>query len=319
MMVNVTLRQLRYLAALADTLNFSRAAAACHVSQPSLSAQIQQMEEALGARLVERTKHRVMLTQAGEEAVRRARDILARVEDLGRAMQAVGTPLAGPLRLGVIPTCGPFLLPRVLPRLRDAFPDLKLYLREDFTERLLDRLRAGDLDAAILALPIPESGLDAEALFTEPFLLALPPGHRLAARQQIAESDLAGQTLLLLEDGHCFRDQALEVCRLSGAREDQGFAATSLATLVEMVAGRLGLTLLPALAAPTLATNGQIKVKPLVDPVPSRTMALVWRRGAPHEGDLRKLAALLREHLPDGVSPAPVRRESQAAGVGAGD
>ncbi|WP_119677478.1 LysR substrate-binding domain-containing protein [Indioceanicola profundi] len=304
MTVNATLRQFRYLVALADTLNFSRAAAACHVSQPSLSAQIQQLETALGASLVERTKHRVLLTRAGEEAVRRARDILARVEDLGRAMQAVGSPLAGPLRLGVIPTCGPYFLPRVLPSLREAYPELKLYLREDFTERLLDRLRGGELDAALLALPLPESGLDCEPIFREPFLLAVPPGHRLAAKQQILESELTGQPLLLLEDGHCFREQALEVCRLSGAREDQGFAATSLATLAEMVAGRLGLTLLPALAAPVLAANGQIKVRPLVDPVPSRTMALVWRRGAPHEPDLRQLAGLLRDHLPDGVAAA---------------
>lgn len=304
MTVPVTLRQLRYLAAVADTLNFSRAAAACHVSQPSLSAQIQQMEAALGVSLVERTKHRVLLTPAGEEAVRRARDILARVEDLGRAMQAVGAPLSGPLRLGIIPSCGPYFLPRVLPGLRESFPELKLYLREDLTERLLDRLRSGDLDAAILALPVPESGLDCEPLFVEPFLLAVPPGHRLAAKQQITGRELKEQTLLLLEDGHCFRDQALDVCRLSGAREDQGFAATSLATLAEMVAGRLGLTLLPALAAPVLAAGGQIKVRPLTDPVPSRTMALVWRRGAPVEPDLRRLAVRLREALPEGVAEA---------------
>ncbi len=299
----ITLRQLRYLVAVADALHFGRAAAACNVSQPSLSAQIQQLEAALGAGLIERTKHRVLLTPEGEEAVRRARDILGLVDDLSQAIQASGRPLSGPLRIGVIPTIGPYLLPPVLPGLRAAYPDLKLYLREDLTHRLLDRLRGGDLDAAILALPVAEPALESAALYDEPFLVALPPGHRLATKPALTEGDLADQGLLLLEDGHCFRDQALEVCRLAGARDTDGFAATSLPTLVEMVAGRLGLTLLPALSVPVVAAAGQVKVRPFVTPVPTRRVGLVWRRGASREADLRRLAAHLAAHLPEGALP----------------
>lgn len=299
--VNITLRQLRYLVALADTLHFGRAASACHVSQPSLSAQIQQLEELLGTPLVERTKHRVLLTPAGEGAVERARAILGQVDDLSQAVRAAGRPLAGTLRLGVIPTSGPYLLPKVLPALREAYPDLKLYLREDLTDRLLDRLRAGELDLALLALPVVEPGVDMLPLYTETFLVAFPRGHRLDNADQVAEGELRDETLLLLEDGHCFRDQALDVCALSGAQAGDGFAATSLTTLVEMVAGGLGLTLLPALAAPTLAAGGQVSLRPFTAPAPSRTMALVWRKGSPRTADIRRLAAVIAAHLPDGA------------------
>ncbi|ACI97877.1 LysR substrate-binding domain-containing protein [Rhodospirillum centenum] len=294
-MTAITLRQLRYLVALADTLHFGRAAAACHVSQPSLSAQIQQLESLLGTALVERTKHRVLLTPAGKDTVRRARDVLAAVDDMSQMARAAGRPLCGALRLGVIPTIGPYLLPGVLPGLRRDYPDLRLYLREDLTERLLDRLRAGDLDAAVLALPVAEPGLETVDLFEEPFLVALPQNHPLSERTAVRQSDLSGEVLLLLEDGHCFRDQALDVCRLSGAREDPGFAATSLPTLVEMVAGGLGLTLLPARAAPLLTAAGQVVLRPFVAPVPVRRVGLVWRRGSVREADLQRLAGHLAE------------------------
>lgn len=300
---NITLRQLRYLVALAETLHFGRAAAACHVSQPSLSAQIQQLEEMLGAALVERTKHRVLLTPAGEDAVTRARLILGQVDDMSQAVRASGRPLSGSLRLGVIPTSGPYLLPRVLPALRAAYPDLKLYLREDMTERLLDRLRAGDLDAGLLALPVTEPGVELLPVYTEPFLVALPRGHRLDNAETVEQAELRDETLLLLEDGHCFRDQALDVCALSGAQAGNGFAATSLTTLVEMVAGGLGLTLLPALAVPSLTANDQVGLRRFAEPVPFRTMALVWRRGSPRSGDIRRLADIIVRHLPDGARP----------------
>jgi LysR family hydrogen peroxide-inducible transcriptional activator len=300
--VNITLRQLRYLVALADTLHFGRAAAACHVSQPSLSAQIQQLEDMLGASLVERTKHRVLLTPAGEDAVERARAILGQVDDLSQAVRASGRPLSGALRLGVIPTSGPYLLPRVLPPLREAYPELKLYLREDLTERLLDRLRAGELDMALLALPVVEPGVEVLPLYEETFLVALPRGHRLDNADAVAEGELQDESLLLLEDGHCFRDQALDVCALSGAQAGDGFAATSLPTLIEMVAGGLGLTLLPALAAPALAGNGQVGLRPFKAPAPHRTMALVWRKGSPRAADIRRLADLIARHLPEGAT-----------------
>lgn len=297
-MTAITLRQLRYLVALADTLHFGRAAAACHVSQPSLSAQIQQLESILGTPLVERTKHRVLLTPAGQDAVRRARAVLAAVDDMSQAVRAAGQPLSGALRLGVIPTIGPYLLPRVLPGLRRDYPDLRLYLREDLTERLLDRLRSGDLDAALLALPVAEPGLEMVDLFEEPFLVALPQNHPLAERAALRQSDLSGEILLLLEDGHCFRDQALDICHLSGARADPGFAATSLPTLVEMVAGGIGLTLLPAQAAPLLTAAGQVVVRPFAEPVPVRRVGLVWRRGSTRAADLQRLAGHLAQGVP---------------------
>ncbi|HYG90530.1 MAG TPA: LysR substrate-binding domain-containing protein [Azospirillum sp.] len=298
----VTLRQLRYLVAIADTLHFGRAAERCYVSQPSLSAQIQQLEDALGVQLVERTQRRVLLTPAGRDAVARARRILGEVSDLGASVRSAAAPLGGELRLGAIPTLAPYYLPRVLPELRRDHPDLKLFLREDLTGRLLDALRAGTLDALLLALPVEDSGLDHAAVFNEPFKVALPAGHRLTAKNALEEGDLAGEHLLLLEEGHCFRDQALAVCSLNGPPERDGFAGTSLNTLCEMVAGRLGITLLPTLAS-SRAPEG-VEMRPFADPEPARRIGLVWRKGSPRGAELQQLAAYLRKHLPEGVTTA---------------
>ena len=297
----VTLRQLRYLVAIADSLHFGRAAAACNVSQPSLSAQLQQLESALGMELVERTKRRVLLTPAGLEAVVRARRILGEVADLAASVRSAAAPLEGELRLGAIPTLAPYYLPRALPGLRRDYPNLKLYLREDQTERLLEALRTGRLDALLLALPVEETEFTAAPLFDEPFQVALPAGHPLTARRILQEEDLAGETLLLLEEGHCFREQALAVCAVARPREREGFAATSLHTLSEMVAGRLGVTLLPRLATER-APNG-VETRPFAEPEPSRRIGLVWRRGSPRESELRLLADALRHHAPEGVWP----------------
>lgn len=298
----VTLRQLRYLVAVADTLHFGRAASACHVSQPSLSTQIQQLEDALGVGLVERTQRRVLLTPAGREVVARARRILGEVSDLAAFARGAGVPLSGELRLGVIPTLAPYYLPGVLPALRRDHPDLKLLLREDLTGRLLDMLRAGRLDALILALPVEDPGLETAPLFDEPFHVAMPAGHPLAAHPTVTERDLQGERLLLLEDGHCFRDQALAVCGFDAAGgERDGFAGTSLNTLCEMVAGRIGVTLLPALAAARAPAG--VDTRPFAAPAPSRRMGLVWRRGSPRDGELTLLADYLRAHVPPGVTP----------------
>ena len=299
----VTLRQLRYLVAVADTLHFGRAASACHVSQPSLSAQIQQLEDALDVALVERTQRRVLLTPAGREVVARARRILGDVSDLAAFARGAGAPLSGEMRLGVIPTLAPYYLPGVLPCLRAAHPDLKLLLREDQTGRLLDMLRAGRLDALILALPADDPGLESVPLFDESFLVALPAGHPLAGRETLSEESLLGDRLLLLDEGHRLRDQALAVCGFDArGGERDGFAGTSLNTLCEMVAGRIGITLLPALAA-ARAPQG-VETRPFADPAPSRRMGLVWRRGSPRDGELRLLAECLRTHAPPGVTPA---------------
>ncbi|UEM04400.1 LysR family transcriptional regulator [Skermanella rosea] len=300
----VTLKHLRYLVAVADTLHFGRAADAANISQPSLSAQIQQLEEALGTQLVERTKRRVMLTPIGTEVAERARRILAEVRDLADSVQGVAAPLAGDLRLGVIPTVGPYLLPRVLPSLRRTYPDLRLYLREDQTGRLVERLKGGDLDTLMLAMPVAEPSFEAEPLFDETFVVALPAGHRLAARNQVSESDLADEQVLLLEDGHCFRDQALAVCGDARARDRESFAATSLDTLREMVASRIGITLLPALSVTgASAPNGSVEIRPFAPPCPSRRVALVWRREAARGREFKELAQFLRDNLPLGAEP----------------
>lgn len=299
----VTLRQLRYLVAVADTLHFGRAAAACHVSQPSLSTQIQQLEEALGASLIERTHRRVLLTPAGKDAAARARRILGELNDLAAAARAAAAPLGGELRLGAIPTLAPYYLPHVLPGLRQAHPDLRLFLREDLTGRLLDSLRAGQLDALLLALPTEEPGLEASALFDEPFLVAVPDGHPLAAAATVTEADLADERLLLLEDGHCLRDQALAVCHSLRPSERSGFAGTSLATLTEMVAGRVGVTLLPALATARLPAG--VTVRPFAPLSPTRRIGLVWRRGNPRDQELLLLSRHLKQLLPDTVLALP--------------
>ncbi|PWC56967.1 LysR substrate-binding domain-containing protein [Azospirillum sp. TSO22-1] len=298
----VTLRQLRYLVSVADTLHFGRAAERCHVSQPSLSAQIQQLEDVLGVQLVERTQRRVLLTPAGRDAVTRARRILGEMSDLAAAARSAATPLGGELRLGAIPTLAPYYLPRVLPDLRHDHPDLKLFLREDLTGRLLDLLKAGALDAVLLALPVDEPGLEHAAVFDEPFAVALPAGHPLAARPALTERDLGGERLLLLEEGHCFRDQALAVCHRAGGPDRDGFSGTSLATLCEMVAGRIGVTLLPELAR-ARAPEG-VETRPFAEPRPARRLGLAWRKGSPRGAELQQLAAYLRRHLPDGVAAA---------------
>lgn len=299
----ITLKQLRYLVALADTKHFGRAAAHCHVSQPSLSTQIQQLEECLGVQLFERSRRRVLSTQTGEALVEKARRVLAELDVLVETAQASGKPLAGEFRLGVIPTLGPYFLPHVTAALRKAFPDLRLYLREDLTDRLLDWLERGRLEAALLAVPVERSRIVGAELFDEPFLLATPNGHALSQRCTVDYGDIGGETLLLLEDGHCLRDQALEVCRATEHRHDDVFAATSLETLRAMVAGGLGVTLLPALAAAASGTETGVALTRFSDPQPFRRIGLVWRESSARAGDANLLADFLTTHLPHGVNP----------------
>ena len=299
----ITLKQLRYLVALADKRHFGRAAAHCHVSQPSLSAQIQQLEKCLGVQLFERSRRRVLSTQAGEALIEKARRVLAELDGLVAAARASGKPLTGEFRLGVIPTLGPYFLPHVTAGLRDAFPDLRLYLREDLTDRLLDWLERGRLEAALLAVPVQRSRIAEAELFDEPFLLATPNGHALSQRKTVDYDDIVSETLLLLEDGHCLRDQALEVCRATEHRHDDGFAATSLETLRAMVAGGLGVTLLPALAAAASGAQAGVALTRFGEPEPFRRIGLVWRESAARAADAGLLADFLATHLPPCVVP----------------
>ena len=298
----MNLRDLRYLIALAELRHFGKAAEACFVSQPTLSTQIRKLEEELGVVLVERAPRKLMLTAAGQDVVLRARRIVAEVEQMKESARRSRDPEAGSLRLGVFPTLGPYLLPHVVPQLRERFPQLELLLVEEKSDVLLARLREGKLDATLLALPLHDDQLHAEWLFDEPFVLAAPRQHALASRTSLAMAELSDETLLLLEDGHCLREQALDVCRLTGAQERTGFRATSLETLRQMVAAGVGVTLLPALSvhAPIVQPDN-IRLVPFTAPAPSRQIALVWRKSSALDAFLRTLAdtvgALARAQL----------------------
>jgi LysR family hydrogen peroxide-inducible transcriptional activator len=307
MMPPMNLRDLRYLVALADLRHFGRAAEACHVSQPTLSTQLKKLEDELGVQLVERAPRKVMLTAVGSDIVLRARRVLADVEQMRESARRTADPEAGRVRLGLFPTLAPYLLPHVVPKIHARFPRLELLLVEEKTEALLTQLKDGRLDAAILALPLHEDWLQIERLFEEPFLLAVPQNHELAGHDGLKLTELSKQHLLLLEDGHCLRDQALAVCAMAGAGEKDGFRATSLETLRQMVAAGVGITLLPTLAVkPPVPVSENIALVPFRNPPPSRKLALVWRRSSALSEFLRKLAATLRD-LPEGLLGTPVK------------
>lgn len=303
----MNLRDLRYLVALAEHGHFGRAAESCFVSQPTLSTQIRKLEEELGVTLVERTPRKVLFTEAGRAVVERARTVLDEADKLRAVARRSQDPEARTVRLGIFPTLGPYLLPHVLPKVAKRFPRLELLLVEEKTEEILARLRDGRLDAVIVALPVPAEGLHTEFLFEEPFVLALPPGHKLGSRRSVALPDLADQDLLLLEDGHCLREQALEVCHLAGAGERSGFRATSLETLRHMVAAGVGLTLLPVLATkPPSAHAKDVRLVRFRNPAPSRRIAILWRTSSSLGELLEKLAQAFRE-LPPALLKAETR------------
>ncbi len=285
-----TLRQLQYAVAVADSLSFRKAAEHCHVSQPSLSTQLAQMEEALGVRLFERNRRRVLVTAAGRDIIERARRILRDTDDLVEVARRAGDPLAGALRIGVIPTISSYLLPRLTAALRKAYPSLTVYWVEDKTEVLVDSLDAGTLDAALVALEADLGDVDHAVIGPDPFVLALPAGHPLGAKRSPAKvSELEDVSVLLLDDGHCFRDQALAYCAGANTHELE-FRATSLSTLAQMVAGGAGVTLLPELAVATESKRADLSIRPFARPAPKRTIALVWRKRSPLAPALRDLA-----------------------------
>lgn len=299
-----SLRQLQYAVAVADARSFSEAAARCHVSQPSLSAQIAQLEEGLGTRLFERDRRRVLLTKAGEQILERARLVLRETDDLVDLAQRSTDPLASTIRLGVIPTLSPYLIPCIRPALRRAYPELTLLWVEDKTEVLLAKLAAGELDGALLAVEADIGDVEREIVGYDPFVLAAPAGHPLMDRPSpVKLSELESENVLLLDDGHCFRDQALAVCSSAKAQELE-FRATSLPTLAQMVADGAGITLLPQLAVATEVRRARLSVRPFAAPVPGRTIALVWRRRCPLGAALRQIASTAREAYA-ALPPAP--------------
>ena len=294
-----TLRQLHYLKLLAEHRSFVRAAEAAHVTQPTLSSGIQELERTLGAAVVDRARSGVILTAVGEEALRRALLILNEAEELVEAAKNAGQPLTGRFRLGVIPTVAPFLLPRVLPVLRARFPKLRLFLREDLTQRLIASLRAGQLDAALIALPFDLHGLDWAHVSDDELLAAMPAGHPLAKLKSADPAQLAREDLILLEDGHCLRDHALAACGLKPpktAAGEEGFAATSLPTLVQMVSSGLGVTFLPAMAvAAGLTDPASVATRPIAPAHASREIVVAWRAGSNRAAEGRLMAEALRE------------------------
>lgn len=284
----MNLRDLKYLTAIAEHQHFGKAADACFVSQPTLSMQIKKLEETLGVTLIERTNKSVLFTEIGNAIVAQAQQVLHQAESLKEMARLASNPFSGTLHMGIIPTLAPYLCPRIVPQLAEQFPDLTLCLVEEKTESLMQKLAQGKVDAAILALPLEEDGFITETLFEEKFLLATPLNHPLSKRKKITLSDLENESLLLLDDGHCFRDQALAVCQRVNATESTQFKATSLETLRYMVASHAGITLMPALSC---RENDGVCYREFHGVQPSRTIGIAWRQASAKKMLLQHIAS----------------------------
>jgi len=301
-----TLRQLQYALAVAETTSFRKAAERCRVAQPSLSAQIAELERSLGTQLFERDQRRVLVTAAGVELVERARRVLSAAAELEGAARRHADPLSGTLRIGVIPTVAPYLLPDAVVGLRRAFPRLFVAWAEDKTGDLVPKLLSGDLDAALLAQGEMTDALESVVIGEDPFVLAAPPGHVLARGKGTSDlgiEELAGQRVLLLEDGHCLREQALDVCATALA-EELGFRATSLPTLVQMIGGADAVTLLPRIAVATESRHAPLRIRAFRDPAPSRTLILAWRKRSPLGAALSQIAETLADAFVTASAPS---------------
>ena len=299
----MNIRDFEYLVALDELRSFRKASERCHVTQPTLSGQLRKLEDYLGVLLVERTKRKVMLTPVGKEVVRRARLILQEVEQIEEISVSFKDPMQGKLRMGLIPTLGPYLLPFMIPAMVQEYPRLQLFLYEEQTHILLKKLSDAELDVIILALPISSSGLSEIELFDEPFLLALPRGHELSIQDSVSLSDLSEERILLLEDGHCLRDQALEVCMMAGATENPEFQGTSLETLRHMVSAGMGVTLMPYYSVfPNSGSNPPMTYLQFDVPVPSRKIGLLFRESSQRREGFLSIANTIRSSLPDFTS-----------------
>lgn len=284
----MNLRDLKYLISVAEHLNFGKAADACNVSQPTLSMQIKKLEEYLGISIFERTNKNVMITDYGQKIVELARRIIGGADDLVTYAKSCSDPFAGEFLLGAFPTIAPYLLPKIIAPIKKAMPNLQLFLIEEKSPTLIEKLLKGEIDAAILALPVENNNLVARILFEDKFRLAVPKTHRLGKNNNVTMNDIQNESLLLLEDGHCMRNQSLQVCQLSGARETSGFRATSLETLRQMVAAGSGITLIPEIAIHTKNDN-LISYIPFKKNPPSRTIGIVWRKSSPRTQAIEKL------------------------------
>lgn len=305
-----TLTQLRHLIALSEHGHFGQAADACFITQSSLSTSIKELEKTLGHQLVERTKRKVMMSTLGKAVVARARHVVTDVQDICDLVSAAGAPLNGTMRLGVIPSIAPFLLPRVLPALRRSYPELKVYLREAVSASLLRQLGDGELDLLLLAFPYPVKDFDFHIFAEDPFWVGFPKGHPFETKEHISARDLKDQQLMLLEEGHCLRDQALKAAGASVLKTGSDFQASSLHTLVQMVDNGLGLTLLPKMAVDTgLTKSTRVQVRPLEGSQASRQIGLVWRRTSARKDEFRTLSEFFRDELATPLRPRPNRKK----------
>jgi len=303
----LTLRQMRYFEALASTRHFGRAALLVHISQPALSAQIMEMEEHLGVRLVERSRSGVMLTRRGQDVLRRVRHILQDVDKLETSVRDSGRLLDTLVRIGIIPTVAPYLVPKLVPHLRAGYPQIEIELKEAVTDRLVADLADGRLDAVIAALPVEAENLDSMALFNDRFFMAMARNDRDVLTSPLTENQVDAERLLLLEEGHCLRDQALAVCGTAGKRSLVNFGATSMTTLLQMVAHDMGMTLIPEMAIETETARNTLRIVPFAEPVPSREIGLVWRKTSGRLPDMAALADAIRGclALPDQALAPP--------------
>jgi LysR family transcriptional regulator, hydrogen peroxide-inducible genes activator len=283
----MNLRDLKYLIALAQHEHFGKAAESCFVSQPTLSMQIKKLEGELGVQLIERNNKQVLITPVGRQVVARAERVINEAQLLVNTAKKSCDPCTGELTIGLIPTLAPYLLPKIMPRIVKKYPNLKLYLVEQQTDTLLQRLRRGEIDSAILALPVPQDGHVCRTLFEEDFLLATSSEHALSKRKRIKQRDLEGMSLLLLEEGHCLRDNALSICQMNNAGAPESFKATSLETLRQMVAANMGITLIPKLAQDK---NKHIHYIEFSNPKPQRTIGMTWRHSSSKQALLEEIA-----------------------------
>lgn len=291
----VSLKQLRYFDAVARVGHFGKAAETCAITQPALSMQVQELEKALGVQLLERGRNGVMLTESGKDIAQRAARVLADVRDIVDFARRQGNVLSGPLGLGVIPSVAPYILPQLLPTIRTAFPDLDLHIRESQTQSLVRELLDGQLDLLLLALPIEHPDIETIRLFEDRFLLAMATTHRISNRVKATPDLLENDRLLLLEEGHCMRDQALAFCSLRRIENINTFGASSLSTLVQMVANGLGMTLLPELAVPLETRRGDIHLMRFTEPEPQRVIGLAWRRSSPRKRHFIELGQMITD------------------------
>ncbi len=305
----MNIRDLKYLVTVARLKHFGKAAEQCFVSQPTLSAQIKKLEEELGVKLFERNNKNVMLTEAGTELAKKAQGILNEVDEFKQLAQNINDPFAGSLHLGIIPTLSAYLLPHLVPIIKKQLPKLTPYFHEDQTHRLIKQLKAGELDAILLAFPIPADGLTCLPLFDEPFYLALPTKHPLAKKPRVNVADIDSNELLLLQEGHCLRDQALSFCQQAGVTQRLDFQATSLETLRQMVAAGTGITLLPALACENGISKKLMTTRPLVKPAPSREIGLAFRTQTSKQACLDKLASIIKTQFVPNHSELSVAKE----------